>query len=141
MPVRTGTAQWEGDLRSGKGVMTSASKTVNHPYSFSTRFEEAKGTNPEELIAAAHAGCFTMALSNILSQNGHTPDQVHTEAHVHLTKGEDGFGIHKIELNTTAKVPGISKEEFLKHAENAKKNCPVSKLVTGAEVILQAQLK
>ncbi len=109
-------------------------------YSFSSRFENGQGTNPEELIAAAHAGCFSMAFSNVLAKAGHTPTRVHTTAKVHLDKVDGGFAITRIDLITEGEVPGIQEQEFLQHAEDAKKNCPVSKLLTGAEITLQAKL-
>jgi osmotically inducible protein OsmC len=109
------------------------------PYSFRSRFEEGEGTNPEELLAAAHAGCFSMALSNILAQAGHPPESVRTRADVHLEMGEDGPSIPKVDLHLEAEVPGIDEDEFLEHAEAAKKGCPVSKLFR-AEISLDAKL-
>ena len=110
-------------------------------YSFQSRFEEGTGTNPEELIAAAHAGCFSMALSHELAQAGHTPDRVHTVAKVHLRKTEGGFHIPKIDLVTEADVPGLDEQTFQRHAKSAKENCPVSKLLQGsAEITLDARL-
>jgi osmotically inducible protein OsmC len=109
-------------------------------YSFQSRFEEGQGTNPEELVAAAHAGCFSMALSHGLSQAGHEPKEVRTTAKVHLEKTAGGFAIPRIELDTVADVPGIEDAAFQRAAEDAKKNCPVSKLFTGAEISLKAKL-
>lgn len=109
-------------------------------YSFASRFEEGKGTNPEELIAAAHAGCFSMALSNILAGAGHVPDRVSTTAKVRLEKTEGGFGVTRIDLNTEAQVPGLDEAAFQQHAEDAKQNCPISKLLKGAEITLNAKL-
>jgi len=140
MPVRTGEATWEGNLKNGKGTMRLGSGAYSGAYSFSSRFEEGKGTNPEELIAAAHAGCFSMALSHGLDQAGHKPKRVSTKAKVHLEKVADGFKITTIELDTEAEIPGIDEKEFLKHAEAAKKGCPVSMLLTGAEIKLKAKL-
>ena len=140
MPVRTGDAVWEGNLVDGKGNMKFGSGAYEGAYSFSSRFEEGTGTNPEELIAAAHAGCFSMALSNGLDQAGHTPKRVSTTAKVHIEKVGGGFKITTIELNTEAEVPGISESDFLKHAQDTKTGCPVSGLVTGAEIKLQAKL-
>jgi osmotically inducible protein OsmC len=109
-------------------------------YSFGSRFEEDPGTNPEELIAAAHAGCFSMALSGALGRAGHTPDQVSTTAKVHLEKVDQGFKITRIHLTTEAKVPGIEEAAFQEQAEGAKQNCPVSKVLAGAEITLDAKL-
>lgn len=141
MSVRTSTAQWEGDLKSGKGTMTVGSGAYTGPFSFASRFEEGPGTNPEELIAAAHAGCYSMAFSNILAKEGHTPKRVNTTANVHF--GPDpagGFHVSKIELVCDAEVPGIDALKFQKLAEDAKANCPVSKLYKGAEITIKATL-
>ncbi|HVF75069.1 MAG TPA: OsmC family protein [Acidimicrobiales bacterium] len=140
MPVRSADARWEGSLQAGKGSMRLAGGAYEGPYSFSSRFEDGTGTNPEELIAAAHAGCFSMALSGGLGRAGHEPVSVQTTAKVHLEKGEAGFGIPRIELVTEAEVPGISEEEFQQAAETAKQNCPVSKLLAAAEITLEAKL-
>jgi osmotically inducible protein OsmC len=110
------------------------------PYSFSSRFEEGEGTNPEELLAAAHAGCFSMALSATLERAGYSPSSVETEARVHLVKGDSGFSITQIELDCKASVPGIDAAKFAELAESAKQNCPVSRLFQGAEIHLNAQL-
>lgn len=140
MPVSKGNAQWNGDLRGGEGRVSVDSGAVNAAYSFRTRFEDGIGTNPEELIAAAHAGCFSMALSAGLGRAGFSPQTVKTAAHVHLEKGEAGFSITRIELETEAVVPEISNEDFQKHAEDAKKNCPVSKALAGPQISLKARL-
>ena len=140
MPVRTASALWEGDLKGGKGKMKMQSGSYEGAYSFSSRFEEGTGTNPEELIAAAHAGCFSMAFSNGLAKAGFTPKRVSTTAKVHLEKVGEGFKITTIELNTEGDVPGIGEEKFLEIGEGAKKNCPISQLVTGANVRLNAKL-
>ncbi len=140
MPVRTADAKWEGDLKSGHGSIRLQSGAFEGQYSFSTRFEDGKGTNPEELIAGAHAGCFSMALANGLTQAGHAPTKVETTAKVHLERGEAGFGIPKIELVTVAVVPGIDEAKFREVAETAKKNCPVSKVLAAAEITLDARL-
>jgi len=138
---RNASAHWEGGLKDGKGTVSTESGVLSGTqYSFSTRFESGKGTNPEELIAAAHAGCFSMALSHGLAQAGFTPRRVHTVAKVHLEKTADGFGIPRIDLQTDADVPGISEDVFRQQAETAKKNCPVSKLFKGAEITLNARL-
>jgi lipoyl-dependent peroxiredoxin len=141
MPKRTASARWDGSLTEGSGTMRMASGAYEGPYSFQSRFEEGDGTNPEELIAAAHAGCFSMALSAGLGQAGHSPESVETEAVVHLEKAGDGFAINRIELRTRARVPGLSDDEFQKQAEAAKAGCPVSKALGGVESIeLDAQL-
>jgi osmotically inducible protein OsmC len=140
MPVRTAEATWEGDLKGGKGSVKLGSGAYSGAYSFLSRFEQGTGTNPEELIAAAHAGCFSMALSHGLAQAGFTPKRVHTEARVHLEKGAAGFGIPRIELRCEAEVPGISADVFREQAESAKKNCPISKLLAAAEITLDAKL-
>jgi osmotically inducible protein OsmC len=140
MPTRNASAKWEGDLRSGKGTMKLGSGAYEGQYSFSSRFENGTGTNPEELIAAAHAGCFTMAFSNGLSQAGHVPTKVETTAKVHLEKTEAGFGIPRIDLVTEAVVPGLDDAKFQELAQTAKKNCPVSKLLAAAEITLDAKL-
>jgi osmotically inducible protein OsmC len=110
-------------------------------YSFSSRFEEGPGTNPEELIAAAHAGCFSMAFSNGLAKAGFTPTSVQTTAKVYLEKVGEGFKITRINLDTVGRVPGIPENQFMEIAEGAKKNCPVSQLLTGAEITLNARLE
>lgn len=138
MATRTADAVWKGDLKEGEGRIRFGK--FESPYSFKARFENGDGTNPEELIAAAHAGCFTMALSHGLSQAGHEPKEVRTTAKVHLEKAAAGFSIPRIELDTVADVPGIDDAAFQKQAEEAKKNCPVSKLFTGAEISLRAKL-
>jgi lipoyl-dependent peroxiredoxin len=141
MPKRTASARWDGSLTEGRGTMRMASGSYEGPYSFQSRFQEGDGTNPEELIAAAHAGCFSMALSAGLGQAGHSPESVETDAVVHLEKAGDGFAIPRIELRTRARVPGISDEQFQEQAEAAKQGCPVSKALAGVESIeLDAQL-
>jgi lipoyl-dependent peroxiredoxin len=141
MPKRTASARWDGSLTEGQGTMRMASGAYEGPYSFQSRFEEGDGTNPEELIAAAHAGCFSMALSAGLGQAGHSPESVETDAVVHLEKAGDGFAIPRIELRTRARVPGISEDEFQEAAQAAKQGCPVSKALAGVESIeLDAQL-
>ncbi len=140
MPVRTAQAEWKGDLPTGKGTMKSETGTVDGQYSFSSRFEEGTGTNPEELIAAAHSGCYSMALSNILAKAGHTPTSVRTTARVHLGVGEGGAAITKIELVCRADVPGLDEATFLEHANEAKVGCPVSKALAATEITLDAAL-
>jgi len=141
MAVRSAEAEWKGNLREGAGKMKLGSGAYEGAYSFASRFEEGKGTNPEELIAAAHAGCFSMALSAGLGKAGFTPTRVHTTARVHLEKVGEGFGITRIELTTEAQVPGIDNKAFQEQAEGAKKGCPVSKALAGAQISLTATLK
>jgi osmotically inducible protein OsmC len=141
MPERTSSAVWNGDLQQGQGTMKVGAGAWEGPYSFKSRFEDGKGTNPEELIAAAHAGCFSMALSAALSKAGHPPTRVATTAKVGLEKGGDGFRIPNIHLATQAKVDGIDDAEFQKIADEAKRNCPVSKVLSGAEITLDAKLE
>src|SRR5918992_4811133 len=126
MPKRRAEARWDGSLQDGNGTMRMATGAYEGPYSFQSRFEEGEGTNPEELIAAAHAGCFSMKLSGELSQAGHEPESIETEATVHLDKQDAGFAITRIELTTRGRVTGIDASEFERHAETAKANCPVS---------------
>jgi lipoyl-dependent peroxiredoxin len=140
MPVRKADAQWQGDLKSGRGTMKFGSGAFEGAYSFNSRFEEGTGTNPEELIAAAHAGCFSMAFSNILSQAGFTPTRVETTARVHLEKSDAGFSVTRVELKTEGDVPGIDDAQFQENAEKARANCPISKLLTGAEITVEARL-
>src|SRR5216683_4441631 len=122
MPARTANARWEGGLKDGKGSMRLGGGAFEGQYSFSSRFEEGTGTNPEELVAAAHAGCFSMALSGALGRAGHPPTRVHTTAKVHLEKAEVGFHIPLIVLTTEAEVPGIDAADFFRIAEDAKQN-------------------
>jgi len=140
MAVRSAQAVWEGDLKQGKGTMRLGSGAFEGKYSFQSRFEEGAGTNPEELIAAAHAGCFSMALSNGLSLAGFPPTRVQTTARVHLERGDQGFAISRIELTTEATVPKIDEAQFEEQAEKAKVNCPVSKLLAAAQITLNAKL-
>ncbi len=141
MPVRKAKAVWEGGLRTGKGVMRLESQAFEGPYSFPSRFEEGAGTNPEELIAAAHAGCFSMALSAALERAGYPPKRVSAEAHVHLEMVEGRPTIARIDLLAEAEVPGIPPEEFSRIAEEAKAGCPVSRALAGVgEIRLSAKL-
>jgi lipoyl-dependent peroxiredoxin len=140
MPTRTSSARWQGTLADGAGTMSLGSGAFSGEYSFPTRFENAKGTNPEELIAAAHAGCYSMALANILTTAGHPPTSVETTAAVRLEKLPDGFAITRIELTTRGSVPGIDAAEFAKHAETAKAGCPVSKALAAVDITLDATL-
>ncbi len=137
---RKGSAQWQGGIRDGKGsVSTQSGALKDQPYGFNTRFENQPGTNPEELLAAAHAGCFTMALSKILGDAGLTAEQLDTTARVTLEKQGEGFAITAVHLELRAKVPGADDEAFQKLAGMAKANCPVSKLFN-AEISLDAAL-
>lgn len=140
MPTRRAEAQWNGDLKGGQGTMALGSGAYEGAYSFGSRFEEAPGTNPEELIGAALAGCFSMALSGALGRGGHSPERVATKAKVHVEKVGEGFAITRIELDTEARVPGIDEAAFRETAEGAKKNCPVSKALGGVEITLDARL-
>ena len=140
MPVRKAEAEWRGGLRDGKGDMKVESGAFSGPYSFGTRFENVKGTNPEELIGAAHAGCFSMALSAGLEKAGHKPTRVHTTASVKIDKVGEGFGITNIDLVCEAQVPGMDEAAFQQQAEGAKKNCPVSKALASVPISLKAKL-
>lgn len=140
MPVRKATARWEGDLKQGNGSMKFGSGAFDGAYSFASRFEEGDGTNPEELIGAAHAGCFSMAFSLTLGKAGFAPESIETRADVHLEKQEGGFGITKIVLNTEGRVPDIEDGEFQKHAADASRNCPVSRALAGVDIELNAKL-
>jgi len=141
MAVRTSEAEWRGNLREGTGRMKLGSGAFEGSYSFPSRFEDGKGTNPEELLGAAHAGCYSMALSAGLSKAGHPPTRVHTVARVHLEKVGEGFGITRIELECEAQVPGIGAAAFQEQAEGAKKGCPISKALAATEITLKAVLK
>jgi osmotically inducible protein OsmC len=140
MPARTATARWQGGLRDGNGTMRLGSGAFEGQYSFSSRFEEGTGTNPEELIGAAHAGCFSMALSAGLEGAGYPPTSVETTAKVHLVPADGGFRISRIDLTTAADVPGIEPSAFQEAAETAKANCPVSKALAGVDIQLEASL-
>lgn len=140
MPTRNADATWNGALRDGNGTFSTESGAVEGAYSFSSRFEDGSGTNPEELIAAAHAACFSMALANELGSAGHVPDAVTTTAKVHLEKADDGFVIPKIDLVTKATVADIDDAKFQEIAGATSKACPVSKVLAGAEITLDATL-
>lgn len=141
MAVRKAEAIWHGALQDGKGTMKLGSGAFEGQYSFSSRFEEGTGTNPEELIGAAHAGCFSMALSGRLGRAGFTPNSIQTTARVHLDKVGEGFKITRIHLETEADVPGIESQVFQENAEAAKAGCPVSQALAGVEITLDARLK
>ena len=138
MPVRTAEAEWKGNLTEGSGNLKVGSGAFEGAYSFASRFNEegTAATNPEELIGAAHAGCFTMALDAALTKAGHKPERLHTKASVRLDKVGEGFGITKITLELDGEVPDLSKDEFEKFAHTAKANCPVSKALAGTEIEL-----
>ena len=137
MTTRTSSAEWNGTLKEGAGSMKLASGAYEGAYTYASRFESGEGTNPEELIAAAHAGCYSMFLSALLSNAGYTPTHIATTATVHLTQGPT---ISLIELNSEAEVPGISEADFQEKAIEAKQKCPVSKVLAGAEIRLTATL-
>jgi osmotically inducible protein OsmC len=141
MATRNGSAEWRGDLRGGEGNLTVGDGVFKGAYSFASRFEEGEGTNPEELIAAAHAACFSMALANIMAEHGHPADSVRTNARVHLRQTDAGPTIQRIDLDTEGRVPGIDQEHFVEHAEEAKAGCPVSRALAGVEEVnLSAKL-
>lgn len=141
MATRTGSAEWHGDLQEGSGTLTVGEGVLQGAYSFASRFEEGEGTNPEELIATAHAACFSMALSNMLAGHGHPPESVRTTARVFLRNVDGAPTIQRIELETEGRVPGIDQDHFQEHAEQAKDACPVSRaLASVPEVQLTARL-
>ena len=141
MPDRKASAVWEGNFKEGKGTMQMLSGAYKGPYTAASRFEEGEGTNPEELIAAAHAGCFSMALSAQLSNNGFSPERIETNANVHMEKTDAGNSITRIDLMTQAKVPGIDNDKFQELAQKAKAGCPVSRALAGVgEITLDAKL-
>ena len=139
MPQRKGSAKWTGGLKDGRGSLSLGSGAFEGSYTFGSRFEEAGGTNPEELIGAAHAACFSMALAAALGKAGFEPRRVSTTARVDLEM-KDGPRIATITLDTEADVPGIDAEEFRKQAEGAKENCPVSRALAGVDIRLEARL-
>jgi osmotically inducible protein OsmC len=140
MLVRKSSATWKGGLKNGKGTMKIGAGVYQGSYSFASRFEDGRGTNPEELLGAAHAGCFSMALSLVLEQAGFKPERIDTTARVTVDKIPEGFKITTIELDTEGVVPGIDEKTFLEKAEAAKKGCPVSMALTGVEIRLRARL-
>jgi osmotically inducible protein OsmC len=137
MVIRTSFAEWKGTLREGSGTMKVGESGYEGPFTYASRFESGPGTNPEELIGAAHAGCFSMFLAALLTKAGFKPTRIGTTATVHLG---DGPTITLIELDTHAEVPNLTESDLQKHAEEAKKGCPVSKALTGPEIRLQARL-
>lgn len=140
MPTRESTATWNGPISSGTGTMRLGSGAYEGSYSVPTRFEEEAGSNPKELIAAAHAGCFSMQLSALLTRAGHDVESIDTTAAVTIEKGEDGWSITTIHLTSRGKVAGIDADAFREKAEEAKLTCPVSKALTGPQITLDAAL-
>ncbi len=140
MPTRTADAEWSGGLMDGKGSMKLGSGSYEGPFSFKSRMEEGTGTNPEELIGAAHAGCFSMQFSAMLEHAGFPPERVHTASKVFFGPDGPGFSISKIELTTEGTVPGIDDAKFQELAAGAKASCPVSKALAGTEITLNAKL-
>jgi osmotically inducible protein OsmC len=141
MTIRDAEAEWTGSLREGRGELALESGAFRGPYTFKARFEDGKETNPEELLGAAHAGCFTMALTALLARQQLTPTRIHTTASVHIEQAANGFAIPRIELRTRASVPGLEAEKFAALAADAKQNCPVSKALAGVEISLDAALE
>jgi len=141
MPKRTSEAKWVGSLKEGSGTVKLGSGLFEGPYTRVSRFEEGPGTNPEELIGAAHAGCYSMFLSSILSKDGHVPNQIYTTATVHIDTIDGAPTIHTLELDCRADVPGISEEAFIEYANRAKAECPVSKALAAVNTVeLKASL-
>lgn len=143
MITRTANAHWSGSLSDGQGRLALESGAFEGPYSFDSRFDEnydGSSTNPEELLGAAHAGCYTMQLSHMLAEAGHPPQRAETTAKVHIGKVDGGFAIQTIDLVLEADVPGISENEFQEIAQKAKQTCPLSKVLAGAEISLDATL-
>ena len=140
MPTRQAHARWEGTIKEGNGTVNFGNGAFNGPYSFASRFEEGTGTNPEELLGAAHASCFAMALSLVLGMAGFPPDYVDATAHVTVTPQDGGYKITKSHIVCEAKVRGIDPAAFAKHAETAKVSCPVSQALAGTEISLEATL-
>ena len=141
MIKKTASAHWAGNLKQGKGTISTESGALNKtPYGFNTRFEDQPGTNPEELIGAAHAGCFSMAFSMLLGEENFTPDSIDTQTTVTLEKQDDGFAVTAVHLKMTARIPGISQTQFEEIANKAKVGCPISKLLN-ADISLDATLQ
>jgi osmotically inducible protein OsmC len=141
MPVRTAEAVWHGSIGDGHGHMSFGNGAFEGSYSVPSRFEDGEGTNPEELLGAAHAGCFSMALSSALSNAGHPPNSVQTTAQVSIEKTKAGWTVTKIHLITEAEAAGVEREQFLELAETAKQNCPVSRALAGVEISMEASLR
>jgi osmotically inducible protein OsmC len=141
MTARNGSAEWRGNLEDGSGTVTVGNGVFEGAYSYGSRFAEGEGTNPEQLIAAAHAACFTMALSNILSTAGHVPESVRTNARVQLRNIEGAPTLTRIDLETEGHVPGVDQQQFQGYADQAKATCPVSRALAGIpEIVLTAKL-
>ena len=142
MPIRKANAQWKGDLKSGKGTLNTETKTLNNIlFDAGSRFESGNTTNPEEILGAAHAGCYSMALANSLAKDGFKVNSITTDAKVHLEKTDAGFTITKIELDTVGDVDGIDGDKFQKYAEQTKTGCPVSRALTGPMIVLTSKIK
>ena len=141
MAVRVASAEWKGNLPKGSGTLETETGSVKGNYSFASRFEEGAGTNPEELIAAAHAGCFSMAFANGLAKAGFEADSIRTTARVFLEKGPEGFGVSRIELECVGRVPGLEEGAFQEHAQAAKVGCPVSRALAATPIELTATLE
>jgi osmotically inducible protein OsmC len=139
--ARQATAEWKGDLKGGSGHVKTGSGAYEGNYSFTTRFEDKPGANPEELLGAAHAGCFSMALANMLATAGFVANSVHTTADVHLGKDDKGFLINRIDLTVVGDVPGVDLATFQEHAEKAKSGCIVSRALAATPMTLKASLK
>jgi osmotically inducible protein OsmC len=140
MITRKASAEWRGPIREGGGTVKLGSGAFEGPYSFKSRFEGGTGTNPEELLGASHAGCFSMALALMLSMAGHPPSRIHTTAKVHLEKTPDGYKISAIDLETEAVVPGLAEAVFMEIADKAKAGCPISKALAAVDIRLAAKL-
>ena len=139
--IRHAEAEWKGSLKDGGGHLKTETGALDSAYGFRSRFEGGGETNPEELLGASHAGCFTMALTAALTMAGHPPASIHTRASVHLNKLEAGWTVNKIELETTGQVPGIDAAAFQKFASDAKANCPISRALSAVEIHLNATFK
>src|SRR6202165_2950519 len=141
MTARNGSAEWRGSVERGSGTITVGDGVLEGAYSYETRFGEAAGTNPEQLLAAAHSGCFTMALANVLSAAGHPPRSLRTNAQVQLRNLDGAVTLARIDLETDGEVPGIDERQFQTYAEAAKRDCPVSRALAGIpEIVLTAKL-
>jgi osmotically inducible protein OsmC len=140
MPIRKAQAAWHGAFRDGAGKMRLGSGAFERAYSYRSRMEEGPGTNPEELLGAAHAGCFSMSLARRLSAAGYSPERIHTEAQVRFGRAGEGYANSRIDLRTEAEVSGVDEELFLEKAEAAKRDCAVSKALAGVEISLEAKL-
>lgn len=140
MPTRTSHAQWKGTLHAGNGTVALGSGAFEGPYSFASRFEDAAGTNPEELIGAAHAGCFAQYLALLLEKEGFDPESIDADAHVTIDQVDGKPTITSSKLTVSAKVPGLDRTAFERHAQAAKTDCPVAKALTGTEITLEADL-